>query len=68
VPPDTSFGNHTVRPLTAEGIRYQPGWVLGVTATLKIFIDISSASGPLLGYIWTKYQRYARSVPRMAEI
>src|SRR5262249_41820669 len=24
----------------AEGIRYQPGWILGVTATVKVFIDI----------------------------
>ncbi|MFX6234630.1 hypothetical protein ABTF60_19550, partial [Acinetobacter baumannii] len=24
----------------AEGIRYQPGWILGTTAAVKIFIDV----------------------------
>jgi uncharacterized membrane protein YadS len=40
----------------AEGIRYQPGWILGVTATVKVFIDIFIGIWAfVLGYIWTNY-------------
>jgi uncharacterized membrane protein YadS len=40
----------------AEGVRYQPGWVLGVTATVKVFIDIFIGVWAfILGYIWTNY-------------
>jgi hypothetical protein len=40
----------------AEGIRYQPGWILGTTATVKVFIDIFIGIWAfLLGYIWTNH-------------
>lgn len=40
----------------AEGIRYQPGWVLGTTATVKVFIDIFIGIWAfVLGYIWTNH-------------
>jgi uncharacterized membrane protein YadS len=40
----------------AEGIRYQPGWILGTTATVKVFIDIFIGIWAfVLGYIWTNY-------------
>jgi uncharacterized membrane protein YadS len=40
----------------AEGVRYQPGGVLGVTATVKVFIDIFIGVWAfILGYIWTNY-------------
>jgi uncharacterized membrane protein YadS len=40
----------------AEGIRYQPGWILGVTATVKVFIDIFIGVWAfILGYIWTNH-------------
>ena len=40
----------------AEGIRYQPGWILGVTATVKVFIDIFIGIWAfVLGYIWTNH-------------
>ena len=40
----------------AAGIRYQPGWVLGTTATVKVFIDIFIGIWAfILGYIWTNH-------------
>ena len=40
----------------AEGIRYQPGWILATTTTVKIFIDIFIGVWAfILGYIWTNY-------------
>jgi uncharacterized membrane protein YadS len=40
----------------AEGIRYQPGWILGTTATVKVFIDIFIGVWAfVLGYIWTNH-------------
>ncbi|HYX00732.1 MAG TPA: hypothetical protein VE963_01520, partial [Reyranella sp.] len=39
-----------------EGINYQPGWVLGTTATVKVFIDIFIGVWTfVLGYIWTNH-------------
>jgi uncharacterized membrane protein YadS len=39
-----------------EGIRYQPGWILGTTATVKVFIDIFIGIWAfILGYIWTNH-------------
>ena len=36
----------------AEGIRYQPGWILATTTTVKIFIDIFIGIWAfILGYI-----------------
>jgi uncharacterized membrane protein YadS len=40
----------------AEGIHYQPGWILGTAATIKVFIDIFIGIWAfVLGYIWTNY-------------
>jgi uncharacterized membrane protein YadS len=40
----------------AEGINYQPGWILGTTATVKVFIDIFIGIWAfILGYIWTNH-------------
>jgi uncharacterized membrane protein YadS len=40
----------------AEGVNYQPGWILGTTATVKVFIDIFIGIWAfILGYIWTNH-------------
>ena len=40
----------------AEGIHYQPGWILGTAATIKVFIDIFIGIWAfVLGYIWTNH-------------
>jgi uncharacterized membrane protein YadS len=40
----------------AEGIKYQPGWILATTATVKVFIDIFIGVWAfILGYIWTNH-------------
>lgn len=40
----------------AEGISYQPGWILGTTATVKVFIDIFIGIWSfILAYIWTNH-------------
>src|SRR6201991_875737 len=40
----------------AEGIHYQPGWILATTTTVKIFIDIFIGVWAfILGYIWTNH-------------
>ncbi len=40
----------------SEGIRYQPGWILGTAATVKVFIDIFIGIWAfILGYIWTNH-------------
>src|SRR5207302_8752975 len=40
----------------AEGINYQKGWILGTTATIKIFIDIFIGIWAfVLAYIWTTH-------------
>jgi uncharacterized membrane protein YadS len=41
---------------TAEGVKYQPGWILATTTTVKIFIDIFIGVWAfILGYIWTNH-------------
>ncbi len=41
---------------SAEGIKYQPGWMLGTTAAVKVFIDIFIGVWAfILGYIWTNH-------------
>src|ERR1700688_373585 len=55
----------------AEGIHYQPGWILGVTATVKVFIDIFIGIWAfVLGYIWTNHINPTRDADkaRAAEI
>jgi len=40
----------------AEGVRYQPGWIVGTTTTVKVFIDIFIGIWAfVLGYIWTNH-------------
>jgi uncharacterized membrane protein YadS len=40
----------------AEGVNYQPGWILATTATVKVFIDIFIGIWAfILGTIWTNY-------------
>ena len=41
---------------SAQGINYQKGWILGTTATIKVFIDIFIGVWAfILAYIWTKH-------------
>lgn len=45
----------------AEGVRYQPGWILGTTATIKVFIDVFIGIWAfVLGYIWTNHINVAQ--------
>jgi uncharacterized membrane protein YadS len=40
----------------SEGVRYQPDWIFGTTATVKVFIDIFIGIWAfILGYIWTNH-------------
>ena len=40
----------------AEGINYQPGWMLSATATVKVFIDVFIGVWAfILAYIWTNH-------------
>src|SRR5205823_736029 len=40
----------------AQGINYQKGWILGTTATIKVFIDIFIGIWAfILAYIWTRH-------------
>jgi uncharacterized membrane protein YadS len=53
----------------AEGIHYQPGWIIGVTATVKVFIDIFIGIWAfVLGYIWTNHINPTRDKARVSEI
>jgi len=49
----------------AEGIRYQPGWILGTAATIKVFIDIFIGIWAfVLGYIWTNHVNVTRDADK----
>jgi hypothetical protein len=49
----------------AEGIHYQPGWILGTTATVKVFIDIFIGIWAfILGYIWTNHINATRAADK----
>jgi uncharacterized membrane protein YadS len=40
----------------SKGVFYQPGWMLSVTATVKVFIDVFIGVWAfILAYIWTNY-------------
>ena len=55
----------------AEGIAYQPGWMLAVTATVKVFIDIFIGVWAfILAYIWTNHinPRVGAPKARLVEI
>lgn len=53
-----------------EGIRYQPGWILGTTTTVKVFIDIFIGIWAfVLAYIWTsRIEARAGEKPKLREI
>ncbi|MFZ0559328.1 MAG: putative sulfate exporter family transporter [Methylovirgula sp.] len=39
-----------------QGVNYQPGWILGTTTTIKVFIDIFIGIWAfILAHIWTTY-------------
>jgi len=49
----------------AEGINYQPGWILGTTATIKVFIDLFIGIWAfILAHIWTTYINVAKPSSR----
>jgi uncharacterized membrane protein YadS len=55
----------------AEGIAYQPGWMLTVTATVKVFIDVFIGVWAfILAYIWTNHikPRVGGEKARLGEI
>src|SRR3954447_19072863 len=53
----------------AEGVKYQPGWILGTTATVKVFIDIFIGIWAfILGYIWTNHITPRADKARPSEI
>ena len=53
----------------AGGVHYQPGWMLGTTATIKVFIDIFIGVWAfVLGTIWTKHVNVTRDQARAVEI
>src|ERR1700730_11758820 len=53
----------------AEGVHYQPGWILGTTATVKVFIDIFIGVWAfVLGYIWTNHINVTSDKAKIAEI
>ena len=40
----------------AAGVHYQPGWILGTTTTIKVFIDIFIGVWAfILAHVWTTY-------------
>jgi uncharacterized membrane protein YadS len=53
----------------AEGIKYQPGWILATTTTVKIFIDVFIGIWAfILGYIWTNYVNKGSDKAKPGEI
>jgi len=39
-----------------EGVQYQPGWILGTTAAVKVFIDLFIGVWAfILAYVWTNH-------------
>src|SRR4029079_10031610 len=53
----------------AEGIKYQPGWILGTAATIKVFNDIFIGVWAfVLGYIWTRHINPAGDKAKVGEI
>ena len=45
-----------VSKAAAEGVNYQAGWILGVTTTVKVFIDVFiGVWGFVLAEIWTRH-------------
>jgi len=53
----------------AEGVNYQAGWILGTTATIKVFIDIFIGVWAfVLGYIWTNHINATGEKAKVREI
>lgn len=53
----------------AEGVKYQPGWILGTTTTVKVFIDIFIGVWAfVLGYIWTNHINATGEKAKVREI
>jgi uncharacterized membrane protein YadS len=53
----------------AEGMNYQPGWMLAVTATVKVFIDVFIGVWAfILAYIWTNHVNPARNADKAKTI
>jgi uncharacterized membrane protein YadS len=53
----------------AEGVKYQPGWILATTATVKVFIDVFIGIWAfILGYIWTNHIDRRADKARPSEI
>jgi uncharacterized membrane protein YadS len=53
----------------AEGVKYQAGWILGTTATIKVFIDIFIGIWAfVLGYIWTNHINHTSDKANIREI
>jgi uncharacterized membrane protein YadS len=53
----------------AEGVKYQAGWILGTTTTIKVFIDIFIGVWAfVLGYIWTNHINVTGEKTRASEI
>jgi uncharacterized membrane protein YadS len=53
----------------AEGVTYQPGWILATTATVKVFIDVFIGIWAfILGYIWTNHIDRRADKARPSEI
>jgi uncharacterized membrane protein YadS len=52
-----------------EGVKYQPGWIVATTTTVKIFIDIFIAIWAfILGYIWTNHINKTSDKAQASEI
>ena len=54
----------------AEGVNYQPGWIMATTTTVKVFIDVFIAIWAfILAWIWTaKIERKQGEKVRLAQI
>jgi uncharacterized membrane protein YadS len=53
----------------AEGVQYQPGWIIATTTTVKVFIDIFIGVWAfILGYIWTNHIDKRSDTAKAAEI
>jgi uncharacterized membrane protein YadS len=54
----------------AQGVQYQPGWILGATTTVKLFIDIFIGIWAfILAYLWaTRIEPREGNRPRTKEI
>ena len=53
----------------AQGIKYQPGWILGTAATVKVFIDIFIGVWAfVLAWIWTQHIERKGETVKVSEI